>query len=148
MRNIKRIRPIINALLSKSTFKSYKQELKDLKKIWLQVSDQRLGQLVCNYGSAELNSLFSSYLNGRDLFFPEEYELLSAMHISPREYFVWGSRGVDGKGELTYKLLQDIDTDHIVNIIVHLKSQPENNSNHLKIFKEELEFRNWQKNKA
>ena len=61
-------------------------------------------------------------------------------HVTIREAFKWGTRGVDGKQPLTYILLKDLATDHIEAILhtqTHLISEIR------QVFIDELEFRNY-----
>ena len=58
--------------------------------------------------------------------------------IQVREAFKWGTYGKDGKGPLVYKLLCNLDNDHIqaiINTQTHLSEQV------LDIFRKEQQFR-------
>ena len=70
------------------------------------------------------------------------YEELSVYddgsHITRRSAVHWGTRGKDGKQPLVYKLLKDLDSDHIEAI---LKTQHQISDFYREIFKEELKYR-------
>jgi hypothetical protein len=70
------------------------------------------------------------------------YEELSVYddgsHITRRSAVHWGTRGKDGKQPLVYKLLKDLDSDHIEAI---LKTQHQISDFYKEIFKEELKYR-------
>jgi hypothetical protein len=70
------------------------------------------------------------------------YEELSVYddgsHITRRSAVHWGTRGKDGKQPLVYKLLKDLDSDHIEAI---LKTQHQISEFYKEIFKEELKYR-------
>jgi hypothetical protein len=70
------------------------------------------------------------------------YEELSVYddgsHITRRSAVHWGTRGKDGKQPLVYKLLKDLDSDHIEAI---LKTQHQISEFYREIFKEELKYR-------
>lgn len=59
-------------------------------------------------------------------------------HDVIREYFKWGSYGIDGNGPLTYIHLDSMDHDHIVAILRTQKHLPEHIT---QIFLDELEYR-------
>jgi hypothetical protein len=59
-------------------------------------------------------------------------------HITRRSAVHWGTRGKDGKQPLVYKLLKDLDSDHIEAI---LKTQHQISDFYREIFKEELKYR-------
>lgn len=70
------------------------------------------------------------------------YEELSVYddgsHITRRSAVHWGTRGKDGRQPLVYKLLKDLDSDHIEAI---LKTQHQISDFYREIFKEELKYR-------
>jgi hypothetical protein len=70
------------------------------------------------------------------------YEELSVYddgsHITRRSAVHWGTRGKDGKQPLVYKLLKDLDSDHIEAI---LKTQHQISDFYREVFKEELKYR-------
>lgn len=70
------------------------------------------------------------------------YEELSVYddgsHITRRSAVHWGTRGKDGKQPLVYKLLKDLDSDHIEAI---LKTQHQISDFYREIFMEELKYR-------
>jgi hypothetical protein len=70
------------------------------------------------------------------------YEELSVYddgsHITRRSAVHWGTRGKDGKQPLVYKLLKDLDSDHIEAI---LKTQHQISDFYKEVFKEELKYR-------
>jgi hypothetical protein len=70
------------------------------------------------------------------------YEELSVYddgsHITRRSAVHWGTRGKDGKQPLVYKLLKDLDSDHIEAI---LKTQHQISDFYREIFKDELKYR-------
>jgi len=70
------------------------------------------------------------------------YEELSVYddgsHLTRRSAVHWGTRGKDGKQPLVYKLLKDLDSDHIEAI---LKTQHQISDFYREIFKEELKYR-------
>ena len=70
------------------------------------------------------------------------YEELSVYddgsHITRRSAVRWGTRGKDGRQPLVYKLLKDLDSDHIEAI---LKTQHQISDFYREIFKEELKYR-------
>ena len=70
------------------------------------------------------------------------YEELSVYddgsHITRRSAVHWGTRGKDGRQPLVYKLLKDLDSDHIEAI---LKTQHQISEFYREIFKEELKYR-------
>ena len=69
----------------------------------------------------------------------EELSIYSdAPHTEIREVFCWGTRGVDGRQPLTFKLLKDLTTDHIEAI---LETQTHISDYIRKIFSDELKFR-------
>lgn len=69
----------------------------------------------------------------------EELSIYSdAPHTEIREVFCWGTRGVDGRQPLTFKLLKDLTTDHIEAI---LETQTHISEYIRKIFSDELKFR-------
>jgi hypothetical protein len=62
-------------------------------------------------------------------------------HEAIRERFDWGTRGKDGKSPLTFKLLKDLDNDHIMAILdtqTHIADWTR------KLFIDELSYRNIQ----
>ena len=62
-------------------------------------------------------------------------------HEVIRERFDWGTRGKDGKSPLTFKLLKDLDNDHIMAILdtqTHIANWTR------KLFIDELSYRNIQ----
>ena len=70
------------------------------------------------------------------------YEELSVYddgsHITRRSAVHWGTRGKDGKQPLVYKLLKDLDSDHIEAI---LKTQHQISDFYKEVFMEELKYR-------
>jgi hypothetical protein len=70
------------------------------------------------------------------------YEELSVYddgsHITRRSAVHWGTRGKDGKQPLVYKLLKDLDSDHIEAI---LKTQHQISEFYKEVFMEELKYR-------
>jgi hypothetical protein len=70
------------------------------------------------------------------------YEELSVYddgsHITRRSAVHWGTRGKDGKQPLVYKLLKDLDSDHIEAI---LKTQHQISDFYREVFMEELKYR-------
>jgi len=70
------------------------------------------------------------------------YEELSVYddgsHLTRRSAVHWGTRGKDGKQPLVYKLLKDLDSDHIEAI---LKTQHQISDFYREIFKNELKYR-------
>jgi hypothetical protein len=62
-------------------------------------------------------------------------------HELIRERFDWGTRGKDGKSPLTFKLLKDLDNDHIMAI---LETQTQIADWTRKLFVDELSYRNIQ----
>lgn len=46
---------------------------------------------------------------------------IDSPHEEIREVFTWGTRGVNGDQPLQYKLLKDLTTDHVKNIISHIE---------------------------
>jgi hypothetical protein len=70
------------------------------------------------------------------------YEELSVYddgsHITRRSAIHWGTRGKDGKQPLVYKLLKDLDSDHIEAI---LKTQHQISEFYREVFMEELKYR-------
>jgi hypothetical protein len=70
------------------------------------------------------------------------YEELSVYddgsHITRRSAVYWGTRGKDGKQPLVYKLLKDLDSDHIEAI---LKTQHQISDFYREVFMEELKYR-------
>lgn len=59
-------------------------------------------------------------------------------HKMKRKWFHWGTRGKDGKQQLTWKPLQDLDTEHIEAILETQSHIPD----YLReLFKDELEYR-------
>ena len=62
-------------------------------------------------------------------------------HEVIRERFDWGTRGKDGKSPLTFKLLKDLDNDHIMAI---LDTQTRIADWTRKLFIDELSYRNIQ----
>ena len=59
-------------------------------------------------------------------------------HLTIREAFKWGTRGVDGKQPLTYLVLKDMATDHIEAI---LETQTHITEEIRQVFIDELEYR-------
>lgn len=55
-------------------------------------------------------------------------------HSIIREYFKWGTRGKDGKSELTFKLLKDLSDDHLEALIDYP-------SGYTMLFKQEIKYR-------
>jgi len=76
---------------------------------------------------------------GGYLYYWEENSILLLLKpdISPREYLFWGTYGKDGKQPFTYKLIKDLDTDHIKNI---LETQVLNKA-YMEAFQDELKLR-------
>ena len=70
------------------------------------------------------------------------YEELSVYddgsHLTRRSAVHWGTRGKDGKQPLVYKLLKDLDSDHIEAI---LKTQHQLSEFYKEVFKNELKYR-------
>jgi hypothetical protein len=70
------------------------------------------------------------------------YEELSVYddgsHITRRSAVHWGTRGKDGRQPLVYKLLKDLDSDHIEAI---LKTQHQISDFYREVFMEELKYR-------
>ena len=70
------------------------------------------------------------------------YEELSVYddgsHLTRRSAVHWGTRGKDGKQPLVYKLLKDLDSDHIEAI---LKTQHQLSEFYKEVFMEELKYR-------
>jgi len=76
--------------------------------------DLRFTQFLFNNGIDNLNGILYQF---------EEHELLHRFfpQIPAREYLYWGSYGKDCKGELSYRLIKDLETDHIKNILLNVK---------------------------
>lgn len=72
--------------------------------------DLRFGQFMFNNGVQ---------IFGGIEYHLEEHELLKQWFpdIDPAEYTYWGTYGKDGKSKLKYKLVKDLDTDHIEAIL-------------------------------
>jgi hypothetical protein len=45
--------------------------------------------------------------------------------VEKRKHSVWGTRGKDGKSPLKFVLLEECDSDHLVNILEHTHASPE-----------------------
>lgn len=65
-------------------------------------------------------------------------------HEKQREFFLWGTRGVNGNEPLQWKALKDLDTEHIWCII---RDYQEHMQEHiLQLFKDEIEYRKVREN--
>lgn len=98
-----------------------------------QGQDLRFTQFLFNNG---INNLASMSMYGM-----EENKLLQIHfpNINPREYLYWGTYGKDGDQPLKYKLIKDLDTDHIKAI---LETQHHINDLYKSTLENELQLRN------
>ena len=146
MRNEKRI-DIFLGLLDWDRF--YKQfeippltdnQFANFVETWREHFDMRCGQLLINLGYAPDSQL---------LWTIEEEDIIKSQNIPIREYFLWG-QSFDSDGnrlmKINYILLKDMDSDHIQAVIKLLEMKAglviPGYSKSLKLFKDELEFRN------
>lgn len=131
MRNPKRIEPIIQALINHNYLTPINADF--LRSTWEASPDYRLGQLLVNTQPVpacnELLQKVCECIGDKDPFFLEELEIMTALGIPTREYFIWGSRGVNGDQPLTYKPLKELDDDHLKLIVIHLQERVDNGEN-------------------
>jgi len=146
MRNPKRIQPIWNCFIEYLKQNKFPLEkVLPLKEEWLKYTDYRLGQLIDNNdfktGQKELSEFLQSKID-RMLFHIEDNDLLLALGIPVRDFFIWGKNYDENGNQLEkteYILLKDMGTDHIENVIKYLIEN--NNLNNIQLFKDELELR-------
>lgn len=104
--------------------------LKALGDEWKRQSpDLRFGQFLMN------NGVFN-----QDIFHLEEYDFIEEFFpkIPKRDYYIWGSRGKDGKQPLKLNALKNLETDHIEAI---LRTQKNISDSYTIVLKEELLLR-------
>jgi hypothetical protein len=82
-------------------------------KYWKENPDQRIGQVLIN-----LNILPDNFKIWND----EENDILKAQGLPPEEYLFWGSNYDKDMNRipLIYRLIKDLDTDHINAIYDHI----------------------------
>lgn len=103
---------------------------------WLKYPDMRFGQLLINLGLIEDNL---------KIWLDEEVNILKDQGVNLREFLLWGSIYDKDKNlldNITYRLIKDLDTNHIKNILKDFKeSDKKLNPLFEKTFKEELKLR-------
>lgn len=119
MSNPARIQPIINLLVKQGFFTN--EQLED----WKKSPDLRLAQYLIN------NNLVQE---DRDIYnFQDEcWVTMEKLWFKRRDFAMRGWYGKDWKWELEYKIIKDMDDEHIENIIKHMEEKNEQ-VNHLPI---------------
>lgn len=145
MRNPKRIRPMWKCFIKYLKQNKLPVEtVLPLKEDWLKDYDLRLGQLIwnndCTNGQNELSEFLQQKID-KMLFHIEDNDLLLALGIPAREFFLWGKRLDEHGNQLKktkYILLKDLDSLHLDKIIKHLRETDK--LTYIQLFKDELEL--------
>lgn len=110
----------------------------EVEKYWLENYDQRIGQVLIN---------LCLIPDGFNIWLDEETDILIGQGIEPREFLFWGSiydKNMKRLEETKYRLIKDIETNHINNILSMFNS-PQNkgklNTLYRETFEKELEVR-------
>lgn len=87
-----------------------------LKKEWKKNPDLRFTQFL--YGHGLVNTSFD--------FGVEENDLLERMfpNVHPSEYLLWGNKGKDGNSKTKFKVINTMDTNHIMNVLATQNPSP------------------------
>lgn len=85
------------------------------------------GLEYCRFGGKELSLVQTECVYNTD-----DFELV-------RAFFLWGTRGIDGKSPLKYVRLCELDSNHIAKIIEYIKKDAE--EWRIQLFQRELEYR-------
>ena len=87
-----------------------------LKREWKKNPDLRFTQFLFNHG----------LVNTSEDYHIEESQLLHKMfpEIPTSEYLLWGTYGKNGTSKLKYKVIKDLDTDHIMSILATQNNIP------------------------
>lgn len=109
MRNIARIEPIINLLVSSWKFEA---ELLDW---WKKRPDLRLSQYLINEWIIEEDRNIYN-------FYDECWITMEKLWFQWRDFAIRGWYGKDWKWELEYKIIKDMDDDHISKVLEHMIS--------------------------
>lgn len=106
------------------------KNLNELETIWKQNPDLRFSQLLVNTG-------FISNFPGL-WYYTEDDKIMLKFGFEPREVLLWGTFGKNGDQQLKYKLIKDLDIDHIEAILKNVKVISEK---YKKAFENELKYR-------
>ena len=112
MRNIARIEPIINLLVSSWRFEA---ELLDWWKKW---PDIRLSQYLINEWIIEEDRNIYN-------FYDECWVTMEKLWFQWRDFAIRGSHGKNWKWKLQYKVIKDMSNEHVANVVEHVKEQIE-----------------------
>jgi hypothetical protein len=98
--------------------------------------------LSCNNSAVDIEELYSRTIGNAEVREGEIYDLIEEI----REIFTWTSMYDKDMQRINPidKLLKDLDTDHIINIILHV-SEANGNPRTINIMASELKYRHEQK---
>ena len=119
-----------------------KIKLLEIEKQWLENPDQRLGQLLCN-----MRLITNIDTENKIWNIEEDVWLINNGYCNIEDIKFWGvNYDIDGNklDKPYYKLLKDLDNNHIENIIKYFRengAQDKIDKNYLRYFKERLNDR-------
>ena len=118
----------------KETIETIKKDLPLIQQLWTEYPDERFSQTLIN------NDYIPNYQGF--WYYTEEGEILEKQGVDASEYLFWG-QNYDKEGErlpeTKYRLIKDLDTDHIKAILSG--GHVEEESKYHKAFTKELEKR-------
>lgn len=111
------------------------ENIKHIESFWSESSDQRLTQVLVNMGIIQ-------NIPGTWYYFEETEYMITSRTLKPEEILFWGTYGKDGKQELRYVLLKDMDSEHIE---ACLRTQKNMNEYYRKTMQKIMRFRKLKK---
>lgn len=93
-----------------SDINKIKDKINELTEYWNSNPDLRLVQVLVNMNLIDSMNGFKYYIEETDY-------LLDIQNIKPEKILFWGTRGKDGKSDVEYIALENLESSHIENIL-------------------------------